>query len=169
MNFTKMFEFFNNPKIALLIMLIFLFAFFLSQGLTTGFGNNFLTFGPTKDEQTGEPTTFMGIQLDTWNNVGLVYVIIFISTVLQSYYGNAVGGNLHAYVLNPAIDTVPYSKFWTYLVFMTDPLISIILYIIQFYATATFQIQYIIPQFIGNYITDLPFTLKWLNGKKFIG
>ena len=169
MNFTKMFEFFNNPKIALLIMLIFLFAFFLSQGLTTGFGNNFLTFGPTKDEQTGEPTTFMGIQLDTWNNVGLVYVIIFISTVLQSYYGNAVGGNLHAYVLNPAIDTVPYSKFWTYLVFMTDPLISIILYIIQFYATATFQIQYIIPQFIGNYITDLPFALKWLNSKKFIG
>jgi len=164
-----MFEFFNNPKIALLIMLIFLFAFFLSQGLTTGFGNNFLTFGPTKDEQTGEPTTFMGIQLDTWNNVGLVYVIIFISTVLQSYYGNAVGGNLHAYVLNPAIDTVPYSKFWTYLVFMTDPLISIILYIIQFYATATFQIQYIIPQFIGNYITDLPFALKWLNSKKFIG
>jgi len=164
-----MFDFFNNPKIALLIMLIFLFAFFLAQGLTTGFGNNFLTFGPTKDEQTGESTMFMGIQLDTWNNVGLVYVIIFISTVLQSYYGNAVGGNLHAYVFNPAIDTVPYSKFWTYLVFMTDPLISIILYIIQFYATATFQIQYIIPQFIGNYITDLPFTLKWLNGKKFIG
>ena len=42
------------------------------------------------------------------------------------------------------------------------------LYILQFYATATFQIQYIIPQFLGNYITDLPFTLKWLNGKKFI-
>ena len=169
MNFTKMFDFFNNPKIALLIMLIFLFAFFLAQGLTTGFGNNFLTFGPTKDEQTGEPTMFMGIQLDTWNNVGLVYVIIFISTVLQSYYNNSVGGNLNAYVFNPAIDTVPYSKFWTYIVYMSDPLISIILYIIQFYATATFQLQYIIPQFIGNYITDLPFTLKWLNGKKFIG
>ena len=50
-----------------------------------------------------------------------------------------------------------------------DPIIQIILYIIRFYATATFQIQYIIPQFIGSYITDLPFTLKWLNGKKFIG
>ena len=169
MNFTKIFEFFNNPKIALLIMLIFLFAFFLTQGLTTGFDNNFLTFGPTKDEQTGEPVMFMGIQLDTWNNVGIVYVITFISTVLQSYYNNAIGGNLHSYVFNPAIDTVPYSKFWTYLVYMIDPLISIILYIIQFYATATFQLQYIIPQFIGNYITDLPFTLKWLNGKKFIG
>ena len=164
-----MFDFFNNPKIALLIMLIFLFAFFLTEGLTTGFGNNFLSFGPTKDKQSGEPTMFMGIKLNSWTSVNVVYLIIFISTILQSYYGNAVGVNIHAYVYNPAVELVPYSKFWTYLVLLINPLITIILYIIQFYATATFQIQYIIPQFIGSYITDLPFTLKWLHGKKFIG
>ena len=168
MNFTKMFDFFNNPKTALLIMLIFLIAYFLTEGLTTGFGNNFLSFGPTKDEQSGEPTMFMGIKLNSWTSVNVVYLIIFISTILQSYYGNAVGGNIHAYVFNPAVELVPYSKFWTYLVLLINPLITIILYIIQFYATATFQIQYIIPQFIGSYIINLPFTLKWLNGKKFI-
>lgn len=169
MNFTKIFKFFNNPKTALLIILIFLITFFLTQGLTTGFGNNFLTFGPTKDDKTGEHTLFMGIKLDSWNIVGLVYVIIFISTVLRSYYGNVVGTNIHAFVWNAAIELVPFSKFWTYLVLLIDPIIETILYIIQFYATATFQIQYIIPQFIGSYITDLPFTLKWLSGKKFIG
>ena len=169
MNFTKIFDFFNNPKTALLIMLIFLIAYFLTEGLTTGFGNNFLSFGPTKDEQSGEPTMFMGIKLNSWSSVNVVYLIIFISTILQSYYGNVVGSNLHAYVFNPAVELVHYSKFWTYLVLLIDPIIQIILYIIQFYATATFQIQYIIPQFLGSYITDLPFTLKWLNGKKFIG
>jgi len=169
MNFTKIFDFFNHPKTALLIILIFLISYFLAQGLTSGFGNNFLTFGPTKDEDTGKPTTFMGIQLDTWNNVGLVYFIIFISTVLQAYYGNVVGTNIHAFVWNAAIEVVPFPKFWTYLILLIDPIIQIILYIIKFYATATFQIQYIIPQFLGSYITDLPFTLKWLNGKKFIG
>ena len=169
MNFTKMFDFFNNPKTALLIMLIFLIAFFLSEGLTTGFGNNFLSFGPTKDEQTGEPTMFMGIKLNSWTSVNVVYLIIFISTILQSYYGNVVQTNIHSFVWNAAIVTVPFPKFWTYLVLLIDPIIQIILYIIRFYATATFQIQYIIPQFIGSYITDLPFTLKWLNGKKFIG
>jgi len=169
MNFTKIFEFFNNPKTALLTMLIFLIAFFLSEGLTTGFGNNFLSFGPTKDEQTGEPTMFMGIKLNSWSSVNIVYIIIFISTILQSYYGNVVGTNIHAFVWNAAIEVVPFPKFWTYLVLLIDPIIQIILYIIKFYATATFQIQYIIPQFIGSYITDLPFTLKWLNGKKFIG
>ena len=168
MSLTKMFDFFNNPKIALLIMLIFLIAFFLTQGLTTGFGNNFLSFGPTKDEQTGEPTMFMGIKLNSWTSVCVVYLIIFISTILQSYYGNAVGGNIHAYVYNPAVELVPYSKFWTYLVLLINPLITIILYIIQFYATATFQIQYIIPQFLASYIADLPFVLKWLKRKTFV-
>ena len=169
MGLTKIFDFFNSPKTALLIILIFLFSYFLAQGLTTGFGNNFLTFGPTKDEDTGKSTMFMGINLDTWNNVSLVYVIIFVSTVLQTYYNSVVGTNLHAFVWNAAIEVVPFQKFWTYAVLLIDPIIQIILYIIRFYATATFQIQYIIPQFIGSYITDLPFTLKWLNGKKFIG
>ena len=168
MNLTKIFNFFNNPKTALLIILIFLISFFLTQGFTNGFDNNFLTFGPTKDETTDTPTMFMGIKLESWSNVGLVYVIIFISTVLQSYYGNVVGTNIHAFVWNAAIEVVPFPKFWTYLVLLIDPIISTILYIIRFYATATFQIQYIIPQFLGSYITDLPFTLKWLNGKKFI-
>jgi hypothetical protein len=168
MNITKFFDFFNNPKTALLIILIFLIAFFLTEGLTTGFGNNFLSFGPTKDEN-GEYTMFMGIKLNEWSSVNVVYLIIFISTILQSYYDNVVHTNLHAFVWNASIKIVPFPKFWTYLVLLIDPIIQVILYIIKFYATATFQIQYIIPQFIGSYITDLPFTLKWLNGKKFIG
>ena len=169
MKFTKIFEYFNNPKIALLIILIFLILFFLIEGLTTGFGNNFLSFGPTKDAQTGKATMFMGIELKSWTTVNIVYLIIFLTTVLQSYYSNAIDSNLHAYVFNPAIELVPYSKFWTYLVYMIDPLITLVLFILRFYATATFQLQYIIPQFIGSYITNLPFTLIWLNSKKFIG
>ena len=164
---SKIFDFFNNPRTAMIIMLIFLLTYFLAEGLTTGFGNNFASFGPTKDEN-GQSTKFMGINLNTWKKVGVVYVIIFISTVLQNYYFNVVGQNIHAHVWNAAIETVPYSKFWTYLVLFVDPIFNIILYIIRFYATATFQIQYILPQFVASYFTDLPFTLKWLAGKKFI-
>ena len=163
----KMEQFFNNPKTALLIILIFLIAYFLSEGLTTGFGNNFLAFGPTIDENTGKPVAFMGINLNSWNDVGIVYVIILISTILQSYYSNVVYKTIYPYVYNPAVDIVPFPKFWTYLVLIIDPIIYITLRIILFYATATFQIQYILPQFLGSYIIDLPFTLQWLSGKKF--
>ena len=164
---SKIYNFFNNPRTALLIMLIFFLAYYLSIGLTVGFGNNFLKFGPTKDEND-KYMNFMGIKLDSWKLVGIVYVIIFISTILQSYYQNVVGQNIHGYVWNTASQKVPYSKFWTYLVLLIDPFINVLLSIIRFYATATFQIQYVIPQFLGSYITDLPFTLKWLSGKKFI-
>ena len=154
--FSKIYKFFNNPKTTLLIMLAFFLGYYLSVGLTIGFGNNFLSFGPTKDVN-GNYTQFMGIQLKTWKLVAIVYVIIFISTVLDTYYENVVGQNIHAYVWNAAVKVVPFPKFWTYLVLMTDPFIKILLSIIRFYATATFQIQYVLPQFIASYITDLPF------------
>jgi hypothetical protein len=167
MNLQKIYDFFNSPKNALIIILIFFLGYFLYEGLTVGFGKNFATFGPTTDE-VGNPVYFMGIKLDNWTMVSVVYVIIFITTVLQNYYYNVVGTNIHAFVWNAAVDVVPYPKFWTYLVLLIDPIINIILYIIRFYATATFQIQYLIPQFVAGYLTDLPFTLKWLGGKKFI-
>lgn len=163
----KLFNFFNNPKTALLIILAFFLSFFLGQGLTKGFGNNFAKFGPTEDDD-GEPSTFLGIELNSWKNVILAYAIIFLSSMLSSYYHNVVGDDLRAYIWNPAVKTVKYSKFWSYLVLLVDPLINIILHVIQFFATATFQIQYILPQFLASYFVGLPFTLEWLNSKTFI-
>ena len=131
----KLFKFFNNPRTALLIILAFFLAFFLGQGLTRGFGNNFTSFGPTENEN-GNPSTFLGIELDSWKNVTLAYIIIFLSAMLSSYYHNVIGDNLHAYIWNPAVKEVNYSKFWTYLVLLVDPVINIILYVIKFFATA---------------------------------
>jgi hypothetical protein len=113
----KIYKFFNNPRTALLIMLCFFLVYYLSIGLTIGFGNNFLKFGPTKDKD-GEYLQFMGIKMNTWKLVIIVYVIIFISTILQSYYKNVVSQNIHSYVWNTAVQIVPYSKFWTYLVLL---------------------------------------------------
>jgi hypothetical protein len=165
--FNKIINFLNNPMVALLIMLTFLIIYFLAQGLTTGFSNDFLSFGPTNDS-TGKPTTFMGIQLNTWKNVILVYFIIFISTVLQIYYSNIITTNLRSYAFNPAVKIIPFSKFWTYFSLLMDPFISIMLFVLRFHAMATLQVQYIIPQILGSVLTSLPFTLKWLHGKQFI-
>ena len=112
---------------------------------------------------------FMGLKLDSWTTVTAVYTIIFIATILQGYYSNVVEINLHSYVWSTGNEIVPFNKIWSYLVLLLNPFVNILLYIIRFYATATFQLQYIIPQFVASYIVDLPFTLKWLGSKKFIG
>lgn len=165
--FKKIINFFTNPMVAVIIMFLFLLTFFLAQGLTTGLGYNFLSFGPTKDEK-GRYTVFMGITLKAWKDVVLAYFIIFISTFFQIYYNNTVSNNLQSYAFNPAVKIIPFSKFWTYFVLLVDPLISIMLYVIRFHATATLQLQYIIPQILGSILINLPFILNWLCCKKFI-
>ena len=162
----KLLRFLSQPSTALLTILFFLLGFFLSEGLYFGFGNNFVAFGPTNDTK-GEPTKFMGISLKSWSDVSIAYVIIFISTLLQSYYGWIVSNNISSYVFNPTVKLIPYNKFWTYLILIINPIITTMLFVINFFATATLQMQFIIPQFLANYLANLPFTLSWLNKKKF--
>ena len=165
--FTTIFNFLNKPKVAIIIMLIGLIGFLIITDLTGGFSSNFVKFGPSLDDN-GNYIKFIGIELNTWNRVIIVYLIIFLTCILQAYYANVIGQNLHAYVFVPGM-TIPFSKFWTYLVYIIDPIIVVLLGILRIYAATTFQIQYIIPQFIGSYIIDIPFIFKWLHGRKFVG
>jgi len=163
----KLLDFFSKPSTAFTLIFIFLLGYFLSEGFITGFANNFLAFGPTKDS-TGEPTKFIGIYLKTWTDVSLAYIIIFISTLFQTYYGWVVNDNISSYVWNPAVNAIPYNKFWTYLILTIDPIIDTLLYVISFFATTTLQMQFIIPQFLGNFIANLPFTISALRKKTFV-
>lgn len=163
----KLLEFFSKPSTTLAFILIVLLCYFLSEGFRTGFGNNLLSFGPTKDSN-GEPSKFIGIYLNSWTNVSLVYIITFISTLLQTYYGWVVSNNRYiaSYVLNPADNVIPKNTLWSYLIL--TPFLYTLLYVISFFATATLQMQYIIPQFLAYFIANLPFTISWLHKKTFV-
>ena len=167
MNLSSVADFFNNPRTAIIILILFFIAFFLSEGLTTGFKDNFITFGPAKDTH-GQPTKFMGISVDSWTKVIIIYIITFMSSLLSTYYNLNAFGNIRAYVWNPSVTHVPYSKFWTYTLLILNPVIQTILTVIQFFATATFQVQYIIPQLLASMLINTPYTLKWLSGKTFL-
>jgi hypothetical protein len=54
------------------------------------------------------------------------------------------------------------SKITTYLILGIHPFIKIIFYIVNFFAVACFQIQYLLPLFIGSYLAELPFIAKSL-------
>lgn len=158
-------EFFMSPKVALIIFTVFLVAYIVFIDVEGGFKGKFLHFGPgTTEENT---TSFMNIKLDSWQKVGVLYVVSFLASLLTTYYQSVMGNNIHSYIWNRALSSIPYSKTWTYAIVLMEPFFYQILSIIQFFTNMTLQLQFIIPQFLGGIIAELPFTLQRLGEKRF--
>ena len=163
----KIINLLNNPITALILIIFFATLFFLYNALTSNITNHFFAFGPTKDEDN-KPVTFLGTELNTWSHVIIAYILILVASIFSSYYVNVMDYNIFHSLHNFAIIDMKSNKLLTYVITMVDPFIKTLLYIIEFYATATFQLQYIIPQFVGSYIMNLPFTIHLLNSKRFV-
>jgi len=155
----------GNPKMILGISSVFFTGYITFIYLAGGFNQQFLHFGPgTNDQNTAQ---FLGITLDTWPKVGLMYLAGFLSALMSNYYSYAMTNNLHSYIWNRAITKVPFSKRWTYIVIFAEPLFYQILSVISFFTTLTLQLQFIVPQFLGGFIMEVPFALQRLREKEF--
>lgn len=155
----------NSPKTIMFISTVFLAGYIAFIQVEGGFSSQFLHFGPgTNADNT---TSFIGIVLDTWSKTILMYFVSFLSSLMNTYYLYAMTNNLHSYIWNRAITHVPFSKKWTYIVILSEPLLMQILQITSFFTTLTLQLQFILPQFIGSAIVEIPFTIAMLRLKTF--
>ena len=150
----------SSPKTILIISGIYLTGYITFIGKEGGFTSQFLHFGP------GD-ATFIGIVLDTWQKVILMYFVSFLSSVMNTYYTYAMTNNLHSYIWNRAVPKVPFSRKWTYVVVLAEPFILQVLSVTQFFTNLTMQLQFIIPQFIGSMIIEIPFTIQRLREKEY--
>ena len=157
--------FLSSPKTILGISSIYLIVYVSFIAKEGGFSTQFLHFGPGNNESN--TTSFIGIKLDTWEKVLIMYFISFISAVMNSYYLYAMTNNLHSYIWNRAVPKVPFSKRWTYIVILAEPLLMEVLTITSFFTTLTLQLQFIIPQFIGATLIEIPFTIQRLREKEY--
>jgi len=105
-------NFLSSPKTILGISGIYLTGYMIFIAQEGGFTSTFLHFGP------GD-ASFIGIKLDSWRRVILMYAVSFLSSVI----------NTHAVSKNQFIMQV--------------------LAITQFFTIITMQLQFIIPQIIG--------------------
>jgi len=153
-------SFFMEPKVVLVLFTLFLVGYIIFIDEEGGFSGNFLKFGPSD-------ANFLGVKLDSWSKVLPLYAVGFFSSLMTSYYYWIMRNDIHSYVYNRAVKTVPYSRFWIYVINMMEPFFEQILMVIQFFTTLTMQLQFILPQFLGSLIADLPFTLQRLGEKKY--
>ena len=158
-------DFLFQPLVAFTILVLFLTGYMIFIGLEGGFTEKFLHFGPgTTPENT---TNFIGIKMDSWQKVGLLYGIGFMSALINQYYNFAVSENLHSYVWQRAEKVIPLSKFWTYFILFCEPFIWQVLTILQFFTTLTLQLQFILPEVLGGLVAHVPGVMRRLADKEF--
>ena len=160
-------SYFNKPIVVLIIVILFCISYFLYTGIFGDIKTNFFLFGPIKDNNNNY-LPFISFILDTWTKVIMAYLLILFSSLFNNYYISTMEQNFFSFLTNKDITQLPYTKIITYIIVLLDPFIKTLLYIIEFYATATFQFQFILPQLIGSYLANLPFTLNLLKQKTFI-
>jgi len=163
--YKRLFEYFYEPRIALFIFLGFLILTLVILDVEGAFRNNFFHFGPGKDEKT--QVSFIGMKIDTWPKVLIVYAIAFLTSLLTTYYQNVIGQFIHMYAWNPSVKTIDYSKRWTYIITGLEPILYLMLEIITFFITLTTQFQYIFIRFLGSFIVSAPFDWLVLGKKTF--
>ncbi len=156
-NFVK---FLFKPKVSFFIFLICLIVYLILLDEEGAFKNNFLKFGPDPN------TKFLGMAMNTWEKVILVYFISFLSSLLQTYSSTAMFNFIYLKLWNPAYKKkINLTKTWAQIIASTEPLLSWILAIIQFFCSMTMQLQYLMPQFLGQALMSIPYTLLKVDEK----
>ena len=154
---------FFEPRIAFTIFILFIIGYLVFLDEEGAFKGNFLKFGPDED------TKFLGMKMDTWTKVILVYIVGFLSSLLTTYYGTVMYDFIHSKIWNPAYkEKIGISKLWATIIVIIEPLLYWFLTIVQFFITLTVRLQFLIPQFIGTLIIDVPYSLMKVNEKKYI-
>ena len=152
---------FFEPRVAFTIFVIFILVYLIILEEEGAFTKKFLNFGPSD-------TTYLTMKLDTWSKVIIVYCIGFFSSLLTSYYENVSYDFIHSYIWNPAYDKkIEVSKTWATIIVAIEPILNWILQTLNFFINLTFELQYILPKFIGTLIVTIPYGLYKVEQNKF--
>ena len=89
-------SFLFKPKVSFYIFLISLVVYLILLDDEGAFKNNFLKFGPDPN------TKFLGMAMNTWEKVMLVYFISFFSSLLQTYSSTAMFNFIYLKIWNPS-------------------------------------------------------------------
>ena len=162
MNHLKLF---SNPKVAFITFAIWIIVFLLILKGEGVLSKRFLHFGPSTDPET--QTEFLGSPVDTWPKVITLYILGFFSVLFSTYYHDIFG----TWIINSVKDhkekKINMSKISAYLLTIADPLLESINRILELFVLLTLQLQFLIPQILGELFITIISTRAFLSKKKF--
>ena len=153
---------FFEPRMAFCAFVFFVVGYMLFLDEEGAF-NDFFAFGPDPRIR------FLGMSLDTWHKVVMVYAVGFISSLLQGYYNTVMYDFIHSKLWNPAYrERIPVSKRWAQTIVTVEPLLDWMLDIVQLFVTMTMRFQFILPQLLGQLAIDLPYGWMKIEENRFV-
>ena len=153
----------SNPKVSSGIFTIWIIILVLILQSMGGFSKKFLHFGPSTDPKI--QTEFLGSKVDTWSKVIIIYILGFFSVLFSTYYFNIFGNWLTNSVKDHKQKTLNMSKHHAYFFTILDPIINSINGILSLFITLTLQLQFIIPQILGEVLVTIFSTKAFLSKK----
>ena len=152
-----------RPDVANVIFVLFLFCafYYLNQqnALT-----KFLRVGP--DEKN--PAEFIGMKLDNWEKVIMVMITSFIMSLMSAYVNTVNKDKLQRFLnQNSLTEKIPMSKLTAQIILVISPILWKLMSILSFFLNTTFELQYILPNLIGQMIIDVPYDIYKLSQQRF--
>ena len=151
----------QNPVVIIIITICFLIGFMAYLEESQVF-KNFWKFGPVLDPN-GQYYKYMTFTLNNWTKVISVYFIIFLTAFVNTLYKTVYKSKW-----KPNVESKDYSiisKMSTILAICVNPIMELLSYIVNFYAVAVFQFQYLLPMFLGAFCAEIPYLAHFLARK----
>ena len=165
MQFKKIF---TTPQIALGTFTTWVAIFIIILGVMGAFSKKFMHFGPSTDPKLS--ATFLGLPIDTWPKAILLYLLGFFSAIISSYFHLVFGAWTINNIRNEKNkDITPISKKTAEFMLVLSPIVSNINHILDLFLTLTLQLQFILPQLLGDIAASILVSFSFLSKKKKFG
>jgi len=154
----------TSPTIAIGTFTTWVIIFIIILGFMGAFSERFLHFGPSKDPATS--TEFLGAPIDSWTKVIILYILGFVSSLIHSYYTTVYDAWMMNSVKDIKIKRILMKESTAHTLVTLDPIVSNINNILELFLTLTLQLQFLIPQILGDIIGSVLVAKSYLIKKK---
>jgi len=155
----------KNPSIAFVIFAIWVLVFIIISAEMGAFSGNFTQWGPADDPE--DQIKFMGSKVDSWNKVYQIWAVGFFTVAFSAYFNQIVNPWITLNIQNDDKTDIKYKKIWSYVIAIGDPFLGWLNGILGFQVLMTGQLQFIVPQMLGEIFVIIITTYARLNTKTF--
>ena len=151
----------SDPRISLLVysiwVILLMFSLYFLGVLND---KEFFRFGPSEND------SFLGSSINSWPKVFLLYIISFFTAAFNTYYGSVYGTWFYNQVKDTERSYLEVSKKDAKIMTIISPLVTGVNDIVGIFILLTKQLQYILPQILGDVIVSVITAHKYINKKK---